>query len=80
MSAPIDVDQLAAQEHPYVTRVRETFEGYEAGTVPAAEFLAFLTQLRSEVQVSLRGPVVELTAGQTLRALDQVAARVAGAA
>jgi hypothetical protein len=40
----------AASEHPYVLRIRETFKGYEAGTVPAGEFLAFIVQLRGEIQ------------------------------
>ena len=35
---------------PYVLRIRETFKGYEAGTVPAGEFLAFIVQLRGEIQ------------------------------
>jgi hypothetical protein len=69
----------AAGEDPYVTRIRETFQGYEAGTVPAGEFLAFVTQLRSEIQGGLRGPVVDLGAWQAVRNLDQVAARVAAA-
>jgi hypothetical protein len=68
----------AAREHPYVSRVREIFEGYEAGTIPAGEFLAFVTQLRDEIRATLRGPVVDLTAWQTAQALDQVAASVAG--
>jgi hypothetical protein len=35
---------------PYVLRIRETFKGYEAGTVPAGEFLVFIVQLCGEIQ------------------------------